>query len=298
MLRRTAHPRPARLRARGRVRAAGRRGRPAPPAADPLAEGRRATSRRPTAARSRRSAGSSIHVTEGSFWGSVRWLRNEHAHASSHFVVSRSGRIVQLVHLSDIAWHAGNWRMNVGRSASSTRAGRTTRPGSRRRSTRPRRGSTAYLARRALLPIDRAHVIGHARGARATRRAAAAPATTPTRGRTGTGTDYLRLVRRYASAPGEAARRAEVRLAGRCAGSVPWRAATAGGVRRVEFVVDGRVLVGRPARAVLVRGGRGLNTTWRSANGRHVLELRAYGDGTRHDVTRRPVVVRNRGVRH
>ena len=43
----------------------------------------------------------------------MRWLRNEHAHASSHFVVSRSGRIVQLVHLSDIAWHAGNWRMNV-----------------------------------------------------------------------------------------------------------------------------------------------------------------------------------------
>ena len=53
-----------------------------------------------------------VHVTEGSFWGSVRWLRNPRAHASSHFVVSRNGRIIQLVHLSDIAWHAGHWITN------------------------------------------------------------------------------------------------------------------------------------------------------------------------------------------
>ena len=30
-----------------------------------------------------------VHVTEGGFWGSVRWLQSERAHASSHFVVSR-----------------------------------------------------------------------------------------------------------------------------------------------------------------------------------------------------------------
>src|SRR5262245_35109167 len=43
-----------------------------------------------------------IHVTEGGFWGSVRWLQNERAHASSHFVVSRSGSIAQLVRLQDV----------------------------------------------------------------------------------------------------------------------------------------------------------------------------------------------------
>ena len=48
----------------------------------------------------------------GRFWGSVRWLQNPRAHASSHYVVARNGRIIQLVHLSDIAWHAGNWRTN------------------------------------------------------------------------------------------------------------------------------------------------------------------------------------------
>src|SRR6187551_679004 len=54
-----------------------------------------------------------IHVTEGPLWGSVRWLQSPRAHASSHYVVGRNGRIVQLVHLSDIAWHAGNWKVNT-----------------------------------------------------------------------------------------------------------------------------------------------------------------------------------------
>ena len=54
-----------------------------------------------------------VHVTEGAFWGSVRWLKSPRAHASSHYVVSRRGRIVQLVHMSDIAWHAGNWNVNT-----------------------------------------------------------------------------------------------------------------------------------------------------------------------------------------
>ena len=53
-----------------------------------------------------------VHVTEGAFWGSVRWLQSPRAHASSHYIVARNGRIVQLVHLSDIAWHAGNWKVN------------------------------------------------------------------------------------------------------------------------------------------------------------------------------------------
>ena len=54
-----------------------------------------------------------IHVTEGAFWGSVRWLQSPRAHASSHYIVARNGQIVQLVHLSDIAWHAGNWKVNA-----------------------------------------------------------------------------------------------------------------------------------------------------------------------------------------
>ena len=32
-----------------------------------------------------------IHVTEGSFWGAVTWLRNPRSHGSSHYVISRGG---------------------------------------------------------------------------------------------------------------------------------------------------------------------------------------------------------------
>jgi len=231
-----------------------------------------------------------IHVTEGSFWGSVRWLRNEHAHASSHYVVSRSGRIVQLVHLSDIAWHAGNWRMNV-QSVGIEHEGWTDDPaGFTQAQYRASARLTAYLARRSLLPIDRAHVIGHAQvpGPRGGV-GGASHHTDP--GPYWNWKDYLRLVRHYAS--GQATLRVVPQVAaGTLRGIVPWRAATAGGVRRVEFLVDGRLLWEDRRAPFAFGGGHGLNTTSLS-NGAHVLELRAYGGGTRHDVARARVVVRN-----
>src|SRR5204862_7583397 len=54
-----------------------------------------------------------IHVSEGSFPGTVSWLRDPRAHASVNFVVSRTGAVQKLVPLHDIAWHAGNWAYNV-----------------------------------------------------------------------------------------------------------------------------------------------------------------------------------------
>ena len=54
-----------------------------------------------------------IHVSEGSFLGTVSWLRDPRAHSSANFVVSRTGHVQELVPLHDIAWHAGNWAYNV-----------------------------------------------------------------------------------------------------------------------------------------------------------------------------------------
>jgi hypothetical protein len=232
-----------------------------------------------------------IHVTEGSFWGSVRWLRNHRAHASSHYVISRSGRIVQLVHLSDIAWHAGNRRVNA-ESVGIEHEGYTYgRAGFTDAQYRSSARLTAYLARRSLMPIDRRHIIGHRQ----------VPAPRGGWGGAGHHTDpgphwqwrrYLELVHRYAHP--HARLSVETRLrGGPLAGVVPWRAATRGGVRRVEFVVDGRVLWVDSRAPFSFLGGRGLNTVG-LRNGRHVLELRAFGDGTRHDVTRRVVHVGNR----
>ncbi len=54
------------------------------------------------------------HHTDGAWEGAVRTLRGETTRqASAHFLVGRDGRIVQFVSLADIAWHAGNWEVNV-----------------------------------------------------------------------------------------------------------------------------------------------------------------------------------------
>ena len=84
------------------------------------------------------------------------------AHASSHFVISRGGEIVQLVHLSDIAWHAGHWRTNV-ESVGIEHEGFTYGPHGFTAAQYKRSAQlAAWLARRSLMPIDRKHIIGHA----------------------------------------------------------------------------------------------------------------------------------------
>jgi hypothetical protein len=235
-----------------------------------------------------------IHVTEGAFWGSVQWLKNPRAHASSHFIVARSGRIVQLVHVSDIAWHAGNWKVNVG-SVGIEHEGFTYGPGGFTDAQYDRSARlTAWLARRSLMPIDRKHIIGHAEvpGPRGGRGGASGHTDPGPNWRWGR---YLDLVRRYALGRAKLSVVTRLRV-GPLAGIVPWRARTTGGVRSVEFVVDGRVVWTDRRPPFAFAGGQGLNTT-RLANGPHVLELRAYGDGTRHDITRRTVVVDNRAFR-
>ena len=160
-----------------------------------------------------------VHVTEGAFWGSVRWLQSPRAHASSHYIVARNGRIVQLVHLSDIAWHAGNWKVNS-HSVGIEHEGYTYGPeGFTDAQYQSSARLAAWIARRSLMPIDRKHIIGHAE----------VPAPGGGRGGSSHHTDpgphwnwrrYLQLVRRYAgfeklsvtpAAPaGDAARRRPV----------------------------------------------------------------------------------------
>ncbi len=52
-----------------------------------------------------------LHLTLGAYAGAVSWLCNANRpnRSSAHFVIGRdAGQIVQLVKLTDIAWHAGN----------------------------------------------------------------------------------------------------------------------------------------------------------------------------------------------
>jgi N-acetyl-anhydromuramyl-L-alanine amidase AmpD len=101
-----------------------------------------------------------VHVTEGRFLGSVRWLRNHRSRGSSHYVVSRRGEVVQLVSVTDVAWHSGNSRVNR-HSIGIEHEGWTYRGGFTASQYRASARLAAYLATRYSIPLDREHVIGH-----------------------------------------------------------------------------------------------------------------------------------------
>jgi hypothetical protein len=231
-----------------------------------------------------------VHVTEGAFWGSVQWLKNPRAHASSHYVIARNGKIVQLVHLSDIAWHAGNWNTNA-ESVGIEHEGFTY--GGSGFTTAQYRASArlaAWIARRSLMPIDRAHLIGHAD----------VPAPGGGRGGASHHTDpgpnwrwdrYLRLVRQFAGA--ERLSVTPIVPSGPVRGVIPWRARTSGGIRHVEFSINGRVVWVDRRAPFAYAGGRGLNTT-RLGNGTYVLQVHGVAGPGRYDIARRTIVVDNR----
>jgi hypothetical protein len=227
-----------------------------------------------------------VHVTEGSFWGSVRWLRNPRAHASSHFVVSRNGKIIQLVHLSDIAWHAGHWSTNE-QSVGIEHEGFTY--GSLGFTDAQYHASArlaAWIARRSLMPIDRKHLIGHyqvsdGRGGRG----GSSHHTDP--GPHWKWNYYLRLVRRYAGV---------IRLSvkpllpeGPLRGIVSFRAKASPDIGRVEFIVDGRVVHVDHRRPFAYA----LNTA-KLANRGYKLQVHGIAGPGRYDVEGMRVVVDNK----
>jgi N-acetyl-anhydromuramyl-L-alanine amidase AmpD len=186
-----------------------------------------------------------IHVTEGSYLGTVAWLRDPRAHASANFVVGRDGKVQELVPLHDIAWHAGNWAYNV-RSVGIENVGYTDDPaGFTWPEYRASARLAAVIARRSLIPIDRRHIIGHYQ------------VPNPNDPLQGGGIDshtdpgrfwkwnlFMGLIRRFAY-PERFVKHEHVGLqvesstlygGQTIAGNVPWRTRVAGPVTRVAFV--------------------------------------------------------------
>jgi N-acetyl-anhydromuramyl-L-alanine amidase AmpD len=102
-----------------------------------------------------------IHDTEGRFTGSIRFLQRARTDGSAHFVVSRRGQIVQLVPVTDVAWHSGNswWNLHSIGIEHEGWAGRRAYTESEYRASAK---LVAYLAHRWGIPLDRDHIIGHA----------------------------------------------------------------------------------------------------------------------------------------
>jgi len=227
-----------------------------------------------------------IHVSEGSFLGTVSWLRDPRAHSSANFVVSRTGQVQELVPLHDIAWHAGNWAYNV-RSVGIENEGYTdSAAGFPLPEYRAAARVAAVIARRSLIPIDRRHIIGHYQ------------VPDPNDPLQGGGIDnhtdpgkywswnlFMGLVQRFAY-PERFLRHKHIGLQIRSstltdrqvvAGRVPWRTTVGGPVKHVSFLVDGKVRWTDRVAPYEFAGGKQLLNTFSVRNGKHVLEVRAYG---------------------
>jgi N-acetyl-anhydromuramyl-L-alanine amidase AmpD len=219
-----------------------------------------------------------IHTTEGSADGAASWFQNDKSHVSAHYVISRTGDIVQLVRQHNIAWHAGNWAVNT-TSIGIEHEGVTDDPsGYTDPEYRASARLVAYICRTWDVAIDRNHIIGHAE--------VPDPNDPALRGGSDHHTDpgqywnwpkYMKLVRFYA---GKRTLVPRVRIGAvtvghghTLTGIVPWHARTTRGVRRVDFRIDGR-LVRRDTRRPFVLPR--LNTT-SLRNGTHMLEVHAYG---------------------
>jgi len=234
-----------------------------------------------------------VHVTEGSFRGTIGWFRNRRAHASANYVVGRDGRVVHMVPDSNVAWHAGNGWVNA-HSIGIEHEGYAEIDGvftdaEYRASAR----LLAALLRRYGLPADRGHVIGHDEVPDPNHRGrfgGFAHHTDP--GEYWDWPRYMRYVRDYRSGRTPPPRPLDVTVPGLALGQsvtglVAWTAVPAGEpVDHVDFLVDGS------ERASIA--SEPFTFDWDTAleeNGRHVLTARAVGIGGRSAIA--TVVVRS-----
>ncbi|MEP7022161.1 MAG: peptidoglycan recognition family protein [Pseudonocardiales bacterium] len=104
-----------------------------------------------------------IHDTEVSYDGTIALFQNPKAGASAHYVIrSSDGQVTQMVHTKDVAWHAGNWYVNM-HSIGIEHEGFAIQGGSWYTEAMYRSSArlVRYLAERFDVPLDRAHIIGH-----------------------------------------------------------------------------------------------------------------------------------------
>ncbi|MGW4407153.1 golvesin C-terminal-like domain-containing protein [Nonomuraea sp. NPDC004702] len=103
-----------------------------------------------------------IHVTQGSYAGTISWFQNSAAQVSAHYVVkSSNGAITQMVREKDIAWHAGNWTYNT-RSIGIEHEGYVSESSWFTDAMyRASAALTKAICDKYGIPKDRAHIIGH-----------------------------------------------------------------------------------------------------------------------------------------
>ncbi|MEH1164289.1 N-acetylmuramoyl-L-alanine amidase [Micromonospora sp. CPCC 205539] len=103
-----------------------------------------------------------IHMTQGSYAGSISWFQNPASKVSAHYTFrSSDGAVTQSVREKDIAWHAGNWTYNT-ESIGIEHEGYVDNPAWFTDAMyRASATLTRSLANKYGIPKDRAHIVGH-----------------------------------------------------------------------------------------------------------------------------------------
>lgn len=101
-----------------------------------------------------------VHVTQGSYAGTISWFKNPDSNVTTHYVIrSSDGQVTQMVREKDIAWHARNANAT---SVGIEHEGFVDQPSW---FTDAMYRSSAALVRniadRRGIPKDRAHIVGH-----------------------------------------------------------------------------------------------------------------------------------------
>jgi len=112
------------------------------------------------------------HITAGTFPGCLSWMRNPQAKASAHYLVTRQGKIYQMVRDEDTSWHAGmvnkpNWSLYDGSNPNRSTIGIEHENLSGGLLTDAQYKATLWLHRQLIgkynIPVDADHIIGHYR---------------------------------------------------------------------------------------------------------------------------------------
>jgi len=112
------------------------------------------------------------HITAGTFPGCLSWMRNPQAKASAHYLVTRQGKIYQMVRDEDTSWHAGavnkpSWPLYDGSNPNRYTIGIEHECLSGGLLTEAQYKATVELHKMLIakynIPIDKDHIIGHYR---------------------------------------------------------------------------------------------------------------------------------------
>lgn len=102
-----------------------------------------------------------LHTTEGTAKSALAWFADPRARASSHYLISRTGVLWNIVDEEDAAWHAGNLLYNR-QSVGIELEGHSARMDTFTDAMMGVLGGLVFdVCERYSIPMDRRHVIGH-----------------------------------------------------------------------------------------------------------------------------------------